>query len=139
MFGAGVDISYDNAWQAILALQPNEMVPEYADARYHAPRLIRQDIAPVFAGRCGNRGFDDLEVFAAIRIGANENPVFVRLDVIPDTCFARRHESRLRRGFRQIDQIGFRRVMVREMDDRVAARAAAPDTHEPARILLFEN
>ena len=93
---AGVEIADDDARQAVLALEADEIIGKQRKGDDHAARLMAHFIDPeILAGRPQRRA-DDFEILGAVCVGANVKPVAAMLDLITQAWRARLDQARLR-------------------------------------------
>jgi hypothetical protein len=90
----------------------------------------------------GEGGDGDLEVFRAVRVGAQHQHLFARpvgmiLDLVLHRGFARRNQHRLGIRDGQVDQPRFGRFMIVDRDVGEAARLQLVESDEEACVRLF--
>src|SRR5262245_26812314 len=71
-----------DARQAVLAFGTCHMVREHIDVDDQAPRLVRNDLAPVRLVRRMDRRCDDTEVLSAVRVGRDDEMRSAMLDTV---------------------------------------------------------
>ena len=115
----------DDARHAILALDANEMISKAAVREQRDARAMGHKIVPVGALRIGERRGDELEIFGAVGIRANDELVANVVGVILHARFTPGDEPEACIGRANVQQPFLAGLRAAQREDDESARCAA--------------
>ena len=132
----------DDARQAVLALQAGHEVLEHGDVEDQAAGGVGHEFAPVCRGGSCEKRLADLEVFGALAVGHDDQPVAVGGHGVFDAVFvaglASSDEDRRARGVGRIDEMHLARLVVvdHDLDEAVGLGPADGDKEASVGFLV---
>ncbi len=141
MFVVIAKCAHDNLVESVLALQTHMKVFVSAMIKQQGARAVWDDITPVGTVGRAYWCFSQFEVFRAVDVGDDEEPVprCIMLQVIFDARFAGRHQPRLCIRCGCINKMAFAGLVIMGTDHDVATALNRTHTHEEAGVCLFIN
>jgi hypothetical protein len=137
MLAAVGEAADDDARQAVLALEPNEVVCEGHQIEKQPARLVRQDLAPVLDARIGHRSLADAEVLRAGGVRHDEKAIAVVVHGILVAVLAPSHQPHRPVGPVGLDQVDFVGLVVVGVDRNEPAGLGLADADIEADVLLL--
>ncbi len=111
----------DDARQALLTLEPHEVIGENRYPQDEPTGTMGDNVLPVLGSWIGERRLDDLEVLGSARIGADDQSLSVMLDVVANTAFSPGDEPRGSKRLGEVNEMSLARIVVADMDDKKSA------------------
>ncbi|ENN86178.1 hypothetical protein RHSP_33602 [Rhizobium freirei PRF 81] len=137
MFFARTAIADDDARQAVLAFQPDEMAGIGHVVEDQRAWLVGHHLAPVFLARLVGWRHHDLEILGVAVVGQDVEDVAAFGNLILDPRLASGHDLGFGGQVGCRDDAVFAGLVVVDVDEDVVVEQRAADTHEEAGIFLF--
>ncbi len=142
MFLVRRGVAHDDARQAVIALKPHDPVAEHRGIEQHGAGTVRDEVLPMCAARIRQRREHDLEVFAVVGVGLDDELRLaaerrMMLDAIADARLARLDDQRFRERFGEIEQPRLGGFAVAANDDAVHLGLQLADTDEKTLVGFF--